>query len=151
MPTLETKAQPGRALGSLASALALTLAATTASPAFAVDACSDPSLSTLSAYALGTNNTLSPIRPGFASAPSQVVGADGNLIGIDFRPSDRSATTVYGLTDTAKRYLIDVSIAPYRARLVSTLSPRFAGGYQSLADFNPTGNANRQPAPLNLD
>jgi Domain of unknown function (DUF4394) len=65
----------------------------------------------------------------------------GNLTGIDFRPADASRTSVYGLTDTGKLYLINLNTLS--ATLVSTLTTRFDGGYQSLMDFNPVVNALR--------
>ncbi len=72
---------------------------------------------------------------------------DGNLIGIDFRVADNSATSVYGVTDTGSIYLINlIPIQPgatVGATLVSKMSPRFAGGFQSLIDFNPVVNALR--------
>jgi hypothetical protein len=98
-------------------------------------------------FALSTDNTIYALRNGKFSA-SRVNGIDGNLIGIDFRVSDGPTGRLYGLTDTGKLYQIGVdpfvTIPPF---LISTLAPRFAGGFQSLADFNPvltpTANALR--------
>jgi Domain of unknown function (DUF4394) len=64
----------------------------------------------------------------------------GSLIGIDFRPADGK---LYGLTDTGRLYTINVGVTPPRATLVSTLSPRFPSGLQSLLDFNPVVDAIR--------
>jgi hypothetical protein len=74
---------------------------------------------------------------------------DGNLIGIDFRPSqssppDRNNTPgLYGLTDTGKVYTLNVNGGVMSATLVSSLTIRFDGGFQSLADFNPVVDALR--------
>jgi hypothetical protein len=126
----------------MASAMCTALGLSSAAPALAQGACSDPSINSLTAFALGTNNTISVLRPGSLGQASQVSGIAGNLIGIDFRPSDPNNGSFYGLTDTGNVYLLDPSVTPYRATLVSTIAPRFAGGYQSLADFNPTGAQN---------
>src|SRR5262249_23177982 len=68
----------------------------------------------------------------------------GNLIGLDFRPADGNSNSVYGLTDTGRLYKIDLSSTNLgAATLVSTMTPRFPGGYQSLMDFNPVVNAIR--------
>lgn len=63
------------------------------------------------------------------------------VIGIDFRPSDGQ---LYALTDTGNLYQVDVS-PPGRGNvvLISALNPRFAGGFQSLMDFNPVLDALR--------
>src|SRR5262249_50965557 len=69
---------------------------------------------------------------------------NGNLIGLDFRPADGNSNSVYGLTDTGRLYKIDLSSTGLGATtLVSVMSPRFAGGVQSLMDFNPAANALR--------
>ncbi len=61
-------------------------------------------------------------------------GFDGQLIGIDFRPADRN---LYALSDQGSLYRIG------QAGATSRLSPRFAGGVQSLMDFNPVVDAIR--------
>ena len=63
------------------------------------------------------------------------------LIGIDFRPSDGQ---LYALSDTGNLYQVDVT-PPGRGNvvLVSAVNPRFAGGFQSLMDFNPVIDALR--------
>lgn len=71
----------------------------------------------------------------------RLFGRDEVLVGIDFRPSDGS---LYGLSDAGNLYLIDV-VPPGVGNvvLISTTSPRFVGGVQSLADFNPQVDALR--------
>jgi Domain of unknown function (DUF4394) len=64
----------------------------------------------------------------------------GDLIGIDTRPADGK---LYGLTDTGRLYTINVGVSPPVATLVSSLSPRFPSGFQSLMDFNPVVDAIR--------
>jgi hypothetical protein len=74
----------------------------------------------------------------------RITNIDGVLIGLDFRPADGSATSVYGLTSSSKIYLINLASNQLGAtNLVSTLTPRFSGGFQSLMDFNPVANALR--------
>jgi hypothetical protein len=85
---------------------------------------------------------LAPGASGFTSI-GRVPRANGNLIGIDFRVKDTGSTSVYGLTDTGKILLINVATNPLSTTVVSTLTPRFAGGFQSLMDFNPVLNAIR--------
>ena len=96
-------------------------------------------------YTLTSDNTIFRYNPatGRFTRTAQVIGIDGNLLGIDFRPADASSTVVYGTTDTGKIYLIDLSSSQAPARLVSTVAPRLAGGFQSLMDFNPVLNALR--------
>jgi hypothetical protein len=92
-----------------------------------------------SIFGLTSDNTLFVLTPG-TSTPTRVgrvSNINGNLIGIDFRPADGK---LYGLTDTGNLYTITTGGV---ATLVSTLSPRFAGGFQSLMDFNPVVDAIR--------
>jgi hypothetical protein len=78
---------------------------------------------------LTTDNTLVT----FGSSKSvRVTGVDGNLECIDVRPRDG---LLYGLTDTDKVYTINPSSGA--AKLKSTLSVSFNGGFQSGCDFNP--------------
>jgi len=103
-------------------------------------------------YALNNDNVIFVLKPGTSDFTRlvRVSGVNGNLIGLDFRPADGSAASVYGLTDTGSLYTINL-VAPTTqtaprlgaATLVSKVSPRFAGGYQSLMDFNPVVNALR--------
>ncbi len=96
-------------------------------------------------YCLTSDNMIYVLTPNTSTFRSlgRVSRANGNLIGLDFRVADRSGTSVYGLTDTGRILLINLYSTPLRATVVSTLNPRFAGGFQSLADFNPVANALR--------
>lgn len=103
-------------------------------------------LPTTSIYALNNDNVIFVLRPGSTDFARlvRVNRIDGNLIGIDFRPADGNANFIYGLTDTGNLY--SISLVPTglgAATLVSKLTTRFAGGYQSLMDFNPVVNALR--------
>lgn len=94
-------------------------------------------------YALNTNNVILILRPGETtfSRLVKVTAADGNLIGIDFRPADRR---LYALSDKGTIYTIALGSANLGAvTRVSSMSPRFDGGYQSLMDFNPVVDAIR--------
>ncbi len=94
-------------------------------------------------YALNADNTIFVLTPGSTSFNRlvRVKTADGNLIGIDFRVSDG---LLYALTDTGSIYTINLSSSKLGATTeVSDLNPRFAGGFQSLMDFNPVVNAIR--------
>jgi len=94
-------------------------------------------------YALNADNTLF-VRAAGATSFTRLVHVakiGGNLIGIDFRVADG---LLYGLTDTGSIYTIDLTTTGLgAATLVSKLTPRFAGGFQSLFDFNPVLNAIR--------
>jgi uncharacterized protein DUF4394 len=94
-------------------------------------------------YALNTNNVILILRPGDTnfSRLVKINNANGNLIGIDFRPGDKR---LYALTDTGTIYTIALGAANLGAvTRVSNMSPRFDGGYQSLMDFNPVVDAIR--------
>ncbi len=68
----------------------------------------------------------------------------GNFIGIDFRPADATPNRLYGLTDRGGIYNIVVGANNFgNATLVSTMNPRFSGGFSGLIDFNPVVNALR--------
>jgi Domain of unknown function (DUF4394)/Carbohydrate binding module (family 6) len=101
-----------------------------------------------SVYALDTDNTIFVLVPGttaFVSLVRVPDGAvDGNLIGLDFRPADGNNNFVYAVTDTSKIYRIRLTSSGLgSATLVSTVTPSFPSGYQSLTDFNPVVNALR--------
>jgi Domain of unknown function (DUF4394) len=94
-------------------------------------------------YALNTNNVILVLRPGDTnfSRLVRITTANGNLIGIDFRPADRR---LYALTDRGTLYTIALgSLNLGAVTRVSNLTPRFDGGYQSLMDFNPVVDAIR--------
>ncbi len=96
--------------------------------------------------ALNADNTIFVLAPGDTGFNRlvRVNRINGNLIGLDFRPADGAPNSVYGLTDTGNLYTINLSPTNLgAATLVSTQSPRFAGGFQSLMDFNPVVNALR--------
>lgn len=127
-------------------ALDLALQLGAAETASAQSAC--PDLADYPVYALTGDNAiyrLSNVASGLFRFDRllKIDGIDGNLVGIDFRPADGDDTTVYGTTDTGKIYLISVDPNRPGATLVSNLSPHFAGGLQSLMDFNPAVNALR--------
>lgn len=98
-------------------------------------------------YALTSDNAIYVLRPG-AGQYVRLGRADfsdaGNLIGIDFRPADATPQRVYGLTDRGNLYTIDLSPQNFGATtFVSTMNPRFTGGFGGLVDFNPVVNALR--------
>jgi hypothetical protein len=99
-------------------------------------------------YALDTDSTIFVLVPGttsfvrlFRIADGAV---DGNPIGLDFRAASGNNNVVYALTDTGKLYTISLRAANLgAATLVSSMSPNFPSGYQSLMDFNPVVDAIR--------
>jgi uncharacterized protein DUF4394 len=96
-----------------------------------------------SIYALNANNAIFVLPPGATcfSRLGRVTTTNGNLIGIDFRVADG---LLYAVTDTGSIYTIGLTSSRLgAATLVSNLTPRFAGGFQSLMDFNPVLNAAR--------
>src|SRR5262245_28725204 len=96
-----------------------------------------------SIYALNANNAIFVLPPGATcfSRLGRVTTANGNLIGIDFRVADG---LLYAVTDTGSLYTIGLTSSRLGdATLVSNLTPRFAGGFQSLMDFNPVLDAIR--------
>jgi Domain of unknown function (DUF4394) len=96
----------------------------------------------LGIYGLDQNNTLFILRPGATSFTQlvRVRGVNGFLIGLDFRPADGK---LYALSDTDTVYTINLGSNLGAATRVSTVSPGFDGGFQSLMDFNPQVNALR--------
>lgn len=96
-------------------------------------------------YAVTSDNMIYVLKPGSTAYTSvgRVARSFGNLIGIDFRPADGSTTSVYGLTDTGNLLLINLATSPLGVTKVTTLNTSFAGGFQSLMDFNPVANALR--------
>jgi hypothetical protein len=86
-------------------------------------------------YALTTDNVIFMFRQG-APRTERITGIDGNLTGIDFRVSDGPPGQLYGITDTGKLYRISLGQNQLPV-LISSIAPRFAAGFQALADFNP--------------
>ena len=94
-------------------------------------------------FAVTTDNTLYLLAPGSTVYQSlgRIAGIGGfDVIGMDFRPADKR---LYALTDGGRLYTINFNVAPPTATLVSTLTPRFPSGFQSLMDFNPVVDAIR--------
>jgi hypothetical protein len=95
-------------------------------------------------YLLTSDQSLYLLAPG-ATQYSRLgrIGdtAGSNVIGIDFRPSDGR---LYALTDTGSIYTVNLSSTNFGATtLVSTMNPRFIGGFGMLMDFNPVLDALR--------
>ena len=108
------------------------------------------SLASRNVFALLGNNVIAQIYGSKVIALGKVGGdVEGNLIGIDFRPSQvnnsRNTTVgLYGLSDTGKIYNLDIGISGGGpATLASALTTPFDGGFQSLTDFNPVADALR--------
>jgi hypothetical protein len=105
-------------------------------------------------YVLAANNVISQVYGSKVLSSVRVTGLNGNLIAIDFRPSQfvppssivigvQPFTGLYGLTDTGKIYTIASAGVNTQGTLVGTLTSAFDGGFQSLADFNPVVDALR--------
>lgn len=100
------------------------------------------SLTSLALYVVDDDNTIY-VRRGCSIRfrPLFRVPTNDQIIGIDFRPADN---WLYAVTDTGFIHQIDVDRPGVGNFIqVSTITPRFAGGVQSLADFNPVANALR--------
>jgi hypothetical protein len=94
-------------------------------------------------YALTSDNAIYVLRPGASNYArlGRVETEGGNLIGIDFRVADGK---LYALTDLGVIYTIPVNqYYVGQAQRVSTMNPRFTGGFEMLFDFNPVANAIR--------
>lgn len=98
-------------------------------------------------YALTSDNAIYVLRPGanqYTRLGRVNTPDGGNLIGIDFRPADNTPTKLYGLTDLGTIYNIDVSTQRFgQIQRISTMNPRFTGGFENLFDFNPVVDAIR--------
>lgn len=99
----------------------------------------DNSIRTQGTVATGTNDVIDLDvrwaglnRQFFVNIPNE------NLIGIDVRPADGQ---LYGVTDVGRVYTINTVTGI--ATLLSGFQPAFAGGNQSLMDFNPVVDAIR--------
>ncbi len=104
------------------------------------------SLPKVKIYFLTSDNMIYVLIPGtsaFIQLGRVPRGGLGNLIGLDFRVADGNRNQVYGVTDKGNLLLINLRNVSSRPTMVSALSPRFAGGFQSLMDFNPVVNALR--------
>ena len=94
-------------------------------------------------YALTSDNAIYVLKPGASNYVrlGRVETEGGNLIGFDFRVSDGK---LYALTDLGVLYTIPVTQNSVgTATRVSTMNPRFTGGFEMLFDFNPVANAIR--------
>jgi uncharacterized protein DUF4394/alpha-galactosidase-like CBM13-containing protein len=97
-------------------------------------------------FALNADNVISVLVPGTTSFVRlvRVTQANGNLIGIDFRPGDGKNTALYALADTGTLYTINLTATGLgNVTQVSNMTTRFPSGVQSLMDFNPVVNALR--------
>jgi len=97
-------------------------------------------------YALNSNNVILVLTPGTTNFTRlvRVTQANGNLIGIDFRPGDGKNTALYALTDIGSLYTINLTANGLgNVTKVSDMTTRFPSGVQSLMDFNPMVNALR--------
>src|SRR5262249_30976630 len=99
-------------------------------------------------YALDTDNTIFVLWPGTTTFVRLVRVPDGqvvgNLIGVDFPPPDGNNNRLYAETDRGRIYTISLTPGTLgQATLVSTMTPQFPSGYQSLFDFNPVIDAIR--------
>ena len=107
------------------------------------------SIASRNVYALLGNSVITQVYGSKPIAQYAIRNLDGNLIGIDFRPSQSSPPNrndtpgLYGLTDTGKIYTFSSNGSTLVPTLVSSLTLRFDGGFQSLADFNPVVDALR--------
>jgi Domain of unknown function (DUF4394)/Carbohydrate binding module (family 35) len=124
------------------------MSAAPAASSSAISAAAQVMMPRTAIIALDTDNTLFILVPGTTSfvplvrVPDGQV--DGNLAGIDFRPAQGNNNVVYAVTDTGKLYTISLRAGNLgAATLVSTMTPAFPSGYQSLMDFNPVVDAIR--------
>src|ERR1044071_8375618 len=91
-------------------------------------------------FALTSDNALYVLRSA-ATQYSRLGRMEiGNAVGIDFRPADN---TLYALNDIGQIFRVNTSVSPPTTTLVSTMNPRFTGGYGNVMDFNPQVNALR--------
>jgi hypothetical protein len=109
-------------------------------------------ISSRNVFALLGNNTVAYMHGSKVVSVKGVGGdIDGNLIGLDYRPSQQANASrnnsvgLYGLSDTGKIYQLDLNAATGGgpSTLVATLTTEFEGGFQSLLDFNPVADALR--------
>jgi Domain of unknown function (DUF4394) len=93
-------------------------------------------------FALTTSNVLYVLPAGgsFYQSLGTISGIPGAAIGMDFRPANGQ---LYVLSELGRLYTVNFNVSPPSATLVSTLTPRFPSGFQSLMDFNPVVDAIR--------
>lgn len=97
-------------------------------------------------FALTSDNAIYVLRP--RDTQYQRLGRintpDGsNIIGIDFRPADKSLTKVYALGDRGTMFTVELGSNPFTVTRVSSMNPQFTGGFGNVMDFNPVANALR--------
>jgi hypothetical protein len=124
---------------------ALTMAAISASALLATTAHSQSirtgvTLPARSIFALTSDNALYVLRPAVTQYLRLGRIEVGNAIGIDFRPAD---ATLYALNDRGQIFRVNTTVSPPTVALVSTMNPRFTGGFGNVMDFNPQVNALR--------
>src|SRR5262245_3492869 len=103
------------------------------------------SLPNLNLFSLTTDNVVNVLIPGTTVyvGLGRIPRTYGAVTGIDFRPADPVRTNLYALTDRGRLLLVDLNNVSAAPKLISTLSPNFDGGFQSLMDFNPVVDAIR--------
>ena len=122
------------------------ISAAPAASSTAVSAAVQTTMPITPVYALNADNVISVLVPGTTTFVRlvRVTQANGNLIGIDFRPGDGKNTALYALADTGTLYTINLTATGLGAvTQVSNMTTRFPSGVQSLMDFNPVVNALR--------
>jgi hypothetical protein len=124
-------------LGARSAAASTSVTATTAAQTI--------TLPRLNIFTLTTDNVINVLIPdtNIYVGLGRIPASFGNVIGIDFRPADPRRANLYALTDTGRLLLIDLANVSANPIVISTLSPNFAGGLQSLFDFNPVVDAIR--------
>jgi hypothetical protein len=122
------------------------ISAAPAASSSAISAAAQAVMPNTPVFALNADNVISVLVPGTTSFVRlvRVTQANGNLIGIDFRPGDGKNTALYALADTGTIYTINLTANGLgNVTQVSNMTTRFPCGVQSLADFNPVVNALR--------
>jgi hypothetical protein len=147
MKSTKTSAPASSAWVRVAVSAALAIGGIAAAHAASTGVAAGVTLPNARVYALTSDNAIYVLKPG-ATQYLRLGRADfsdaGNLIGIDFRPADATPQRVYGLTDRGNIYTIDLSSQNFgTTTFVSTMNPRFTGGFGGLMDFNPVVNALR--------
>jgi len=97
-------------------------------------------------FALTSDNAIYVLRQNatqFARLGRIETGVGGNIIGIDFRPIDKSATKLYALDDLGNLFTVEMASNPFKVTKVSTMATPYTGGFTNVMDFNPVANALR--------